>query len=303
MPYSDQQLLDHLSALADTLGHPPSTADMNENGRYSSRTYINRWGSWSNALSLAGLDTRDVRKEIATQTLLDALDGLTESLGHPPRTLEVRSETPYHVQTYKERFGSLSAALEQADIPTYNIGYKRTREELLAELRRLDEDLGHAPSTTDMQAEGEYVYRTYIDRFGGWQEAVEAAGLDPETINYRLSTDELLNELRFLEEKLDKTPAKWDMSLHGRFSPAPYLLRWGKWKDVLEEVGMEPENAKQIPDQVLQADLRRVIATICEEPTWGQLNEHSSFSASTFYERFGSVEEAVRKATSPQTDS
>lgn len=300
MPYSDTQLLEHLSELADQLDHPPSTTEMDDEGRYSARTYINRFDRWPNALSLADVDTQDVGKQIPRRSLLNALRGLAETLGHPPRTSDIRSGTPHHIQTFKDRFGSLEDALEAADISSHNIGYTRTREELLDELQRLADELGHAPSTTDMKTRGEFVYATYLERFDSWENAIEAAGLPPETVQYRLTREELIAELEFLEEKLGKVPAKWDMSLHGRYSPAPYLLRWGKWADALEEAEMLPENAKRIPNHVLEADLRHVIATIHEEPTWDQLNEHSNFSPTTYYKRYGSIADAVTAATAPR---
>lgn len=53
------------------------------------------------------------------------------------------------------------------------------REDLLEELRRLGEDLGKRPSCGDMKEHGRYSFKPYMREFGGWNDAIEAAGWDP----------------------------------------------------------------------------------------------------------------------------
>jgi len=49
--YSDDELAAELRRLRDTVGHPPTKSDMDEQGAYASATYKNRFGSWMNALT------------------------------------------------------------------------------------------------------------------------------------------------------------------------------------------------------------------------------------------------------------
>ena len=53
---SRTDLIAELQRLADDLGRPPKTTDMDEHGTYSYGVYINRFGSWNSALEIAGLD-------------------------------------------------------------------------------------------------------------------------------------------------------------------------------------------------------------------------------------------------------
>jgi len=55
-----------------------------------------------------------------------------------------------------------------------------TREELLNAIDRYIDEFGEQPSSADMSAaEGYPSEHTFKNRFGSWNEAVEAAGLDP----------------------------------------------------------------------------------------------------------------------------
>lgn len=291
--YSETQLLEHLRALNEELGHPPSTTDMETHGRFSRSVYYQRFGSWGDALEKAGLQASQSSSRIPTEQLEESLVDLTESLGHPPRTKDIKSKAPHAVKTYRTRFGSLSAAVEAADISPRNIPYQHTRTELLDELEALADQLGHSPSTTDLRKHSDFALQTYLNRFESWENAIEEAGLDPDSITYRLNTDDLLAELRFLAEKLNKTPAKWDMKHHGKFSPAPYLLRFGTWADALEAADMNPAHTdKTIPTEALEADLRRLVDEF-GTPSWREISEHGNFAVTTYTDRFGSLEEAL----------
>jgi len=52
---STDDLCAALCELADELGRPPKTSDMNQHGPYSAGTYYNRFGSWEAAIDAAGI--------------------------------------------------------------------------------------------------------------------------------------------------------------------------------------------------------------------------------------------------------
>jgi len=54
-----------------------------------------------------------------------------------------------------------------------------TDEELLADLRSVADDLGHAPSRSEYNRLGEACATAPRRRFGGWGAALRAAGLEP----------------------------------------------------------------------------------------------------------------------------
>jgi len=52
-----------------------------------------------------------------------------------------------------------------------------SNQELLDDLHRLAEQLGDTPTLKEYREHGEYGAQTLYDRFGSWNEALEAAGI------------------------------------------------------------------------------------------------------------------------------
>lgn len=52
--YTEEELLDELRRLARIKGHAPRKRDMTNDGKHSHRTYILRFGSWSESVEAAG---------------------------------------------------------------------------------------------------------------------------------------------------------------------------------------------------------------------------------------------------------
>lgn len=76
-------------------------------------------------------------------------------------------------------------------------------EDLLEELSRLADELGHSPSVTEMRQAGKFSEYPYYDRFGSWNGALEAAGLPK---NRDIPEEELLEALQELAADLGRSP-------------------------------------------------------------------------------------------------
>jgi hypothetical protein len=169
----DRELLAELQRLYTELGEPPTQRDMTERGEYSNRTYQLRFGSWSNALREAMLDTND---GISEQELLQEIVRLADELGHAPKVAEMDEHGAYAPVTYHRRFGSWRRALAEADLDG---GHGRVSEaDLLADLRQLATELGDPPTTDDVRDQGAYSLRTYYDRFDSFSDARKRALAD-----------------------------------------------------------------------------------------------------------------------------
>lgn len=114
-------------------------------------------------------------------------------------------------------------------------------EDLLDELRRLADELGRTPGMKMMSERGAYSGRVYPRRFGSWNEAVEAAGLEPNPQGGPLPTEEeLLDELHRLGDELGHTPTHREMREQGNQSPSAYMKRFGSWNEAVEAAGFTP---------------------------------------------------------------
>lgn len=113
------------------------------------------------------------------EELLDALRAFADDHGRPPTVPEAnnREELPA-ASTFVFRFGSWNAAVAEAGLRPRN--RRRSDEELLADLREFAESRGEHPSALAVRAREDIdmaTPRTYQNRFGSWNGALEAAGL------------------------------------------------------------------------------------------------------------------------------
>ena len=118
--YTDDELLDALRAFAaDEYDRPPTAIEANaREGFPSSQTFVEHFGSWNEAVAAAGLRPRNRRR--SDEELLDDLHDLAESGTYPTTTAVRDREDMAAAPTYKNRFGSWSAALDAAGLPVFD---------------------------------------------------------------------------------------------------------------------------------------------------------------------------------------
>lgn len=156
---------------------PPTKKEMAERGRYSSGPYSDRFGSWGAALRTAGYELSPrQRNNIPDDELLAELQHVAGD--NPPTHAEMERNGRYWAGTYRERFGSWTAALRAAGYePRIDQRHQIGDDELLAEIRGLAGD--DPPTAHKMRADGAHNPSTYRVHFGSWHDAIKAAGYDP----------------------------------------------------------------------------------------------------------------------------
>lgn len=182
--YSDEELLEILREVSKELGRTPKMTDFRKghDNMPSAGTFVIRFGSWTAALEKAGFN------DDSDGMILEALRRLASELGRTPGVRDVsKSDKTPSVGAYVGRFGTLSAALEEAGIPEEyaeaDEAYAREQVEqhhakMLEALRDFAKKIGRTPSTTDAQRFGlKPCFRSYYRHFGSWEKALEAAGL------------------------------------------------------------------------------------------------------------------------------
>ena len=168
-------------------------------------------------------------------------------------------------------------------------------ETLRSALQSLAARLGKTPTVVDMHEEGEYDPKQYQEVFGGWNEALEAAGLDPDEMgSKRIPDRELLAELQRLYSELGTPPTQRDMTERGEYSNRTYQLRFGSWSKALQEAMLETNDG--ISEADLLADLRRLADELGGPPTTDDVREEGTFSLRVYYDRFDSFSAARERA-------
>ncbi|MDZ7770656.1 MAG: hypothetical protein U5K38_17105 [Woeseiaceae bacterium] len=171
------------------------------------------------------------------------------------------------------------------------------RDDLVAELRRLRDELDQIPTADQMDEHGAYAYITYYERFGSWADALEEVfGEVPDREWKHISDDALIADLQRLAGDDGAPPTTTDLRDHGEYSRTAYEYRFGSWRDALEAAGFEPPPPQRVPTEELLAELRRLHDELGGRPTTTVVREHGAYSRQTYYNRFESWDDALDAA-------
>lgn len=300
-----EELLAELRRLADDLEKSPSMNDMAERGEYSPSTYQSRFGSWSQAKEEAGVQTHASEVEYTDADLLADLREFADQLGKTPTKAEMRSDGPHSPSTYASRFGSWTDALREADLDARDEATGIPEADLAAELRRVADEMGRRPTSTEFDERGAYSASTYFRRFGSWQAALEAAGVAdsyPAPSRRQVTDGDLFDELERMANVLGRPPTETEMSELGDHSPETYRKRFGSWHEAISEAGLDPDllptggQKRRIPVAKLVVDVQRVAEELGRPPTYEEIQERGRYGAATYLARFGTWNRVLEAA-------
>lgn len=109
----DSEVIRAIRTLADQLGHPPTAADMDECGSYSTAVAQRCFGDWNSALRQAGFEPH-IQRNIPEEQLHEEIGRLTDELGHVPSSIEMTEHGRFSIGVYTTRYGSWQVAIEAA---------------------------------------------------------------------------------------------------------------------------------------------------------------------------------------------
>ena len=113
---------------------------------------------------------------------------------------------------------------------------------------------------------------------------------------YKISKDELIDEIKRLKSKLGRAPRKSEMDELGEYSGATYRRRFDSWAVALIEADCEPNRANGVPDKYLEDELRKLASEIGHPPSEIDIRKESLSDPETYRQRFGSTAEAREAA-------
>jgi hypothetical protein len=172
--------------------------------------------------------------------------------------------------------------------------YEVSNAELLNEIKHLAKILEKTPSIKEMDESGKYSGTTYRDRFGTWNEAVLAAGLELNTGNTELSDATLIENMRDFALALDRTPTQKAMIEEGPHAPSTYVNHFGTWNEAVRKAGLEPNTQGSKPsDQDLIDELERVTMNLGKIPAQREFKQESEMSISAYHNHFGTWKAAI----------
>lgn len=136
----------------------------------------------------------------------------------------------------------LLESLDRDALAQFQAGIRKryTDEDIVRQLQGSAERLGRSPSMREFAADPETTVhpQTVIEHFGSWNAAKRTAGLVPRRFATR---EELLQLLRELGERLERTPTARDLDEHRGSMPSKslYWHTFGSLTNALREAGFD----------------------------------------------------------------
>jgi hypothetical protein len=238
------EALADIQRVADALGKPPTRAEYSEHGQYSAPTAAKHHDNSFTAARAAALDVPDERQaEIRRDTLLADIRAVADAVDGEPSKTDYKAHGDHALSTITYRFESWVDAKQEAGVYD-GLDAGPTREELIADLRRVDAEVDGAVSQTVYNEHGEWSQRTVQRRFDSWEDGCQQAGVTrPKRGPRTEGTSELIEDIRRVAEQLAHTPSRTEYHEHGRFSRQMAIERIGSWPDAVRRAGYEPRNA------------------------------------------------------------
>lgn len=296
-------LIEDLRSMRETVGNPSSwTETIREHGTYSLTRFYTEFGGIDDALDAADIEQDDPPR-ISKEDIIEEISRLAKQ-ETPPSVDRMDSDGRFSARICWNRFGSWNAAVRAAGYEPLRESETHTEEELLADIKRLHDELGRPPTTRDMVEQGTYTASVYFSRFESWNTAVREAGFTPndrfrDPAEQRIPAADLLAELERVAEFVGGRPTIEDMVEHGNYSAKPYTNRFGSWNKALEHAGFTPFTGTSEDlfsrDELID-ELQRLAQEVDRPPTTQQMEEQGRYSTSPFQNLFGSWIDALKDA-------
>lgn len=205
----DEQLLQYLKDVAKKKGAIPAIKDVNSRKVYSYMVFVRRFGSWSKALTAAGLAPRaNARPCYSNEHLINHLQALAKVIGRQPRIADVNAAKSIMASTYTYRFGTWKKALLAAGFDAKKImPVKFTRENIMATLKGIAANLGYTPSFAELAQKSNITYYACKRYFNDYDSFCTACGLTLiKTDRTAATPNELVKQLQQMAHTLGRTP-------------------------------------------------------------------------------------------------
>lgn len=218
------------------------------------------------------------------------------------------SQSRISVSAVERRFGSWSEATRRAGLtaalPVYS------DDAILEDLRRVSQSSANEPFTMSFYStRGLYSPSCVKRRFGGWQEALEAAGIGsrfegPLTTDRMksqpgraMSNDDILAQIRAISERLGKASLSGaDIVANSAITQSQLFRRFGSVSAALRQAGVEQvsHGRRHTEDEVFE-NLLKVWTHYGRPPTVSEMDKPpSTVGKYTYIHRYGGWRKALK---------
>jgi len=207
--YSDENLLAELRRIAAELNGKRLTIEkFNELSRVNYTTLRRRFGSWKNALDLAGI-SETIAPRIIPLTRETVIAGLrayaAEFPGTPVTQKEIANRLGVDTGSISRKFGKWPDLLSEVGISSVPLGRRYTDEECYENIVALWTHYGRQPNFAELKQPPSTVgSKAYVLRWGGWRAALSAF------IKYVNQEQQAVHEIIFEKNSVESSAPQTD---------------------------------------------------------------------------------------------
>lgn len=252
---SKDDLIDILINYNENIGFPVQREFVSKNQLPSYGVYDIKFGSFRNALIIAGIDIPEDRKKyfdrdpLSDDEMLKLLSHhVEEQLRDSGDLLDCKAIDSIRgipsVGTYLERFESLSNMYSLIGYDYDDFHNQQDKNAMKMDLVELSQSLKRTPSSRDIDKMSKMGLmksaKSYTYHFGSINDAQVACGLLPTIIGRRKSKNEMLNDLWLIYERTGRLPAHRDIQGSKEFaSVTKYASEFGSFSNAIERAGFK----------------------------------------------------------------
>ena len=107
-----------------------------------------------------------------------------------------------------------------------------SKEEIIAAIRECASQLGHAPSSVELNRMMRITRTHYREHFANYTEAMREAGCETKGGGYKIDLETLFADWAGVARKLGKIPTLAEYQLNGKYSQRPLVDRFRTWREV-----------------------------------------------------------------------
>ena len=181
-------------------------------------------------------ELNELHRNVSNEELIQDVVAVANRLGRKSLTIdEYEANGKYHSTTMRRRFGSWKNILEMAGLTIEQKNFYISNSDYISDLRRVAELLGNnTVKNTEYREFGKYDAQKMSTRFGSWEKALLAAGLQPTGFTVSVSNEELLEEIERLWIHLGRQPTTTDIRAGlSRYGLNTYVRHFGSWRNAL----------------------------------------------------------------------
>jgi hypothetical protein len=211
------------------------------------------FGGWGEAVSAAGIDYAKEVRRIPKWTRERIIEAIQEAhkKGEDLSWTSVTSNRKYSALAYaairENQFSSWDEALKAAGIDPRSVRrYEAWDEEKIVRQVKRRARAGKALNSKAMQDEDSKLFNAALNYFGGWDTALQAAGIDPASVykRRRWSEDVIKKEIRALQKAGEDLAAPNMRRNHSSLYSAACKY-FGSWTAARESCGIHKNYHKK----------------------------------------------------------